>query len=121
VDYSVEMDMYEYWCWQYYPDWIVWYQNQKAQPEQALEEPLSHVTADGLSTTEDPALSTTQEPIRSPLQAAEGESPDNGFTTGYVVMLTGWLQFIFSKSLVTCWLCSVHDRLTSDLYESHDS
>ena len=41
VDYGVEMDIYEFWCWKYYPEWIVWYQSSQSPDGQLNSEPMN--------------------------------------------------------------------------------
>ena len=31
ADYSIDLEVYDYWLWRYYPDWIDWYRNQQSQ------------------------------------------------------------------------------------------
>ena len=31
ADYSVDLEVYDYWLWRYYPEWIDWYRNQQTQ------------------------------------------------------------------------------------------
>lgn len=31
ADYSVDLAVYDYWLWRYYPEWIDWYRNQQNQ------------------------------------------------------------------------------------------
>ena len=37
ADYSLDLEVYDYWLWRYYPEWIDWYRNQQSQT--ALETP----------------------------------------------------------------------------------
>ena len=31
ADYSVDLEVYDYWVWRYYPEWIDWYRSQQSQ------------------------------------------------------------------------------------------
>ena len=36
ADYSLDLEVYDYWLWRYYPEWIEWYRNQQSQAGQDL-------------------------------------------------------------------------------------
>lgn len=52
ADYSVELEVYDYWVWRYYPDWIDWYRNQQSQAsgEAPAEKTMQQSTAGDAAT-----------------------------------------------------------------------
>lgn len=51
ADYSVDLEVYDYWLWRYYPEWIDWYRNQQSQ----THDDASPENGDAAAAGEDPA------------------------------------------------------------------
>ncbi len=54
ADYGIDMDVYGYWLWRYYPEWLVWWQNNASQANQETQD--STATAEGAA----PAVESAQ-------------------------------------------------------------
>ncbi len=50
ADYGVDLEVYAYWVWRYYPDWLIWWQDYGSQANQE-----SGATAEGAATAVDSA------------------------------------------------------------------
>ena len=37
ADYGVDLQVYDYWSWRYYPEWIVWWQGYQQQQQQGQQ------------------------------------------------------------------------------------
>lgn len=85
ADYSVDLEVYDYWVWRYYPEWIDWYRNQQSE-------------AGG----DAPAEAAVQQSTAGDAAAAAGDAANAGrdaatavgdaaFTVGDGVILVGML------------------------------
>ena len=48
ADYGIDMEVYGYWLWRYYPEWLLWWQSHGSQATQDPQE--SAATAEGAAT-----------------------------------------------------------------------
>lgn len=53
ADYSIDMEVYDYWLWRYYPEWLSWWQSHRPQANQDTQD--SAATAEGAATAVDSA------------------------------------------------------------------
>ncbi|KAL0043344.1 hypothetical protein WJX79_002000 [Trebouxia sp. C0005] len=53
ADYGIDMEVYDYWLWRYYPEWLVWWQNHGPQANQDTQDSIA--TAEGAATAVDSA------------------------------------------------------------------
>lgn len=89
ADFGIDMEVYAFWCWRYYPDWIAWYRSQPPQPDQAGQDPTT--TSDAAATAVD--------------SVQEGMQPSGVVTEGVTWVLS---SVCVTVSRILCSQCSHH-------------
>ena len=91
ADYSVDLEVYDYWLWRYYPEWIEWYRNQQSQ---AGQDSTAETAADEQSTAGNATAAESN--------AADTQERAAGTTLGCISAIQGCIG---SLTLIRCIRC----------------